>query len=241
MPDLPDDYPFLPNSVRFPLVDLGELAARLGSPVVYDRRGEVLLVDDFHYGIGGYDQQALGTGAAVDLVNDITDAGPFAVKLTAGSDGSRRAELNHYQTPLAAARYGFEVSFYLDSDGEEFELVAFFWDGSVQQQARIRYLFTGGQWSYYKQGGGYTNISLPSLFIGSTPRFHWAKLVVDFSEGKYVRFLLDDGVYGFINVDLRTQASALDPGMAFGFQFKGDAGENDTIRVGRFIITANEP
>jgi len=54
MPDAPDWYKYLPGSDRYILEDMGELAARLRSPITYDRRGEVLYFDMMEHGLAPY-------------------------------------------------------------------------------------------------------------------------------------------------------------------------------------------
>ncbi|GAG01299.1 unnamed protein product, partial [marine sediment metagenome] len=63
--DMPDDYKWLPGSTRFPLSDIGELAVRLGSLCSYDRRGEVIFIDDFGHGVNGYVLSHVGTGGKI--------------------------------------------------------------------------------------------------------------------------------------------------------------------------------
>ena len=241
MPDLPDDYPFLPNSVRFPLVDLGEIAARLGSPVVYDRRGEVLFIDHFANGLGPYSTAAAGTGAEVITIADGVDIGPFAANLVGGSDGARTAQLYRWQAPLAAARYGLEISFWMPDVIENVEFFIVSYDGSNALHARLRYTVVGSKWEYFNSSGGYTTVLIPELFSSSEPMYHWIKMVIDTSLGEYVRFLVDDAVYGLINADLRSAASPLNPGFDMRVVVTSVAGSNNRIQIGRFIVTANEP
>ena len=72
----------------FPVTDLGELAVRLGSPVAYDRQGNVIYTESFENGLAGWDTDTSGAGASVDVSFGRGVHGAWAGRLVAGSDAA---------------------------------------------------------------------------------------------------------------------------------------------------------
>ena len=65
--ETPDYGRLSAQATVFPVTDLGELAARLGSIVSHDRRGDVIWLDGFEDGLDKWQPTTSGSGAAVDL------------------------------------------------------------------------------------------------------------------------------------------------------------------------------
>src|SRR3989304_7205960 len=107
--DMPDDYPWLVGGRRSLLLDQAELAARIGSFNVYDRRGQVIWFDHFQSGIAPWLRFEHGTGAAVLLENGLTYIGGFALKLRAGGAGAGIAGIEHFFAPAEINRWGVEA------------------------------------------------------------------------------------------------------------------------------------
>lgn len=57
---MPDWGEYSPQEVVSKLLDNAELAARLGSPVLFDRRGTVIFMDDFNCGVNHWDTVTKG-------------------------------------------------------------------------------------------------------------------------------------------------------------------------------------
>lgn len=239
--DLPDNYPWLPGSTRYPLADLGELAARLGSPVTYDRRGEVVWYDIFENSLSPWNTSALGTGAVVEAVTTDTDLEGKAAKLTGGSDGVRTATLTRRFSLTSLQKVGFEVSVYYTTTGFEHILLDVARYDSVNLHwGAIRILGTNSQ-EYLDSDNNYTEFATETVWGSTAPIYHNLKLVVDMDNDEYVRFLYDETEYDLSSIAIRSQASAVEPQHVIQFTVKSADGQNDIVQVGRAIVTGNEP
>jgi hypothetical protein len=241
MPDLPDDYPFLPGSVRFPLVDLGELAARLGSPNVYDRRGESIFQDVFEKGLGPWKTSAVGTGGEVTIVGDNTDLGAYALRLTGGSTGGGNTYVEHTFSLLSLGKVGGEFSFLVSSIFDNLLLTIDRYDGSVRTFGRVRLTYVGGVLAYLDTNGVYQNIASPGIAVTTSNIYHNIKLVIDVDDNEYMRLLFDSVEYDLSDIPLRQGASLAQPSFVVSFELVPRSGENDSVQLGRCIVTGNEP
>ena len=239
--DLPDNYPWMPGSSRYPMPDMGELAARLGSPVIYDRRGEVVWLDIFNNGLANWLVVESGTGASVKITATDTDLGPYAAKLTGGSDGAREAALIRRFPITSLHKVGFEVSVYYTStsfDYIQMDLIRY--DGTNQHEATIR-ISTPATQEYRDSAAALIGFATKDVLASTKPIYHNLKLVVDMDNDEYVRFLYDDVEYDLSGIAIRVQASAAQAQHYAQFSVHSDSGQNDIVQVGRVIITGNEP
>jgi len=241
MPDLPDDYPFLPGSVRFPLADLGELAARLGSPMLYDRRGEVIWSDTFRGGLAPWDTAAVGTGASVDIVADKTDLSPFAARLTGGSTGSGSIAIARYFDLLTLSKTGFELSILAPTAYDVFYMRIVRHDGSLKHIAEIKGTFVGGTLAYLDENGVYQTFGTPGLWATTANNYDNLKLVADFEKDEWVRVLFGGVEYDLSGIQLETGIVSLNDVYEASFQLSPRSGQNDYVQIGRAIVTDNEP
>ena len=89
---------FVDDDLKLDLTNFGdpvsnaELAARLGSPDTFDRRGDVLWMDDFESGLK-WRTSLLGTGSLIDLTATMAASGGKCCRLVTGSANNDYAYL----------------------------------------------------------------------------------------------------------------------------------------------------
>ena len=239
--DMPDDYPWLPSSARYPLADLGELAARLGSPVTYDRRGEVVWMDDMSHGLGVYRASVYGAGAVVRVTTDIGLSSGYALELVGGSDAERTAQLVRSFSRAKLGKTGLEIGFCMISLNEKFWTNLSRFDGSNQHVGGLRVYAETGQLTILKDDGTEQTIATLGHLDNPASIYHVFKLVCDFDSDCYVRLLFNDRVYDLSAYGLRIAAATDIPQYRMALGQISRAGYNDRASVGYIILTGNEP
>lgn len=239
--DQPDNYPWMPGSERNVLADLGELAVRLGSPVTYDRRGEVVWMDDFRYGLAPWRTGVIGTGAEVSIVANETDGSPYAMKLIGGSTEGNIVAIYKDYTKETLSRVGLEFSFIALTAFDLIYLDIIAKDGVTTQWGRVRLTYSTGTWAYIDSDSVYQDIASPGFLIEDVNAYHRVKLVIDLVENEYVHLLYDDNSYSLAGYSLVSWAEVLAPRYLMNLAMTSREGYNDIVQVGRCIITGNEP
>jgi len=223
------------------LDDLGEAVARLGSPVVWDRRGDVLFATDFHSGICGAEIDAAGVDSQVALGASWARHGAYCAELDAGTGTLPYARLR-WRVPFElGSACGLEAGFSVDYYTLRLEAQV-----AVAVGGRLWYMFAAynhqsGRVEYLDSAGDYTPVGdSVRLLQGVSPQ-HSMKLVVDTDAMTYVYFRLNSWVYDLRGLQGQSLSTYNADNRWFGVSHSGQATALATSRIDDVIITENEP
>lgn len=237
----PDHGPSASVSTVYSLQDLGELAVRLGSPVSFDRRGNVVWFDDFESGIQKWYQYHLGTGSGVEISAEAARNGAFSAKLTTGNLVTQYAQIAHYGPYPVVSKIGLEASFAYDDDLQYLEFAISNNDGSYSHFAALRYYPASDKLQYWGSDDDWHDLATGLDLIDEIYAFHTIKLVIDPSTQKYVRAILNDVEYDMSALSYGYLPEVLTP---YAMQrITACTGVNDNISayIDDVIVTQNEP
>jgi hypothetical protein len=222
------------------MVDLAELAARMGSIVTYDRRGSVLWFDGFEEGIGKWYKGMWGTGAAVTLTQQPALSGNYSCLLAPGTNDARAASIYRKFYRIPSGTVGLQFSFmphqqldYIRSDLE-------FFGGGYEYRFVLG--FNNTKKSIYIINENRvdediaTGINLWSLY-GFWSTF---KLVVDLDTMSYVRASCNATVYDLRGKKCRTEESTESDYTLVDIFASNIEGPGGISFVDDIILTTNE-
>lgn len=225
------------------LDDMAELAARLGSIVTYDRKGDVILLDDYEEPLEKFrdSSQAL---AEVKLDSTVAVSGAQCVKLTTPATQDRYAEFSYVIPPYHLGRHGIKVSFsayeMVNLTGY-YQIYGLYYDGSHSYEFGIRVNPKAEKVQVYTSGG-WTD-AVTNLFIDTSLETWWhnLKLVIDLDIGYYTKLLIDAtdwdlSSYPFIKLSDTTYTL-----FELYFTLNPDAANILTLYQDDFVYTINEP
>jgi hypothetical protein len=228
------------KEIGFALDDMGELAARLGSIVTFDRRGDVVWFDDFEDGKHKWANSGT-SGFASDWVTGKSRSGGFCYQLKPGTGDNGNGQMLHYQPLSVVGRAGFEISWTHTVDHKYVEIELTFHDGATSHKAVIRYNDVDDTMEYWPASGGWTVFQSGIAINHSHNVFNTFKMVADFASDEYIRAMLNDTETSLAGIAMRTAASGLGPyvlvklALVSGVSSPGVAYQDDAI------ITQNEP
>jgi len=174
------------------IADNAELAARLGSIVSFDRRGNVSWIDDFEAATLRWNAVTVGGGGTGALSTTHARGGDSSVKLVTAATTNRGFHITVYLPMPTSTRMGVEFSFATD-DADWFLNCIYSIDDRIQRK------YMGLTWTestdtiaVYDQTGLTTPVMTNAKSLNDAYMFHTIKLVSDFSTNDYMRLLWDD-------------------------------------------------
>lgn len=238
----PDWGRYAPKATVASLQDMGELAARLGSIVTFDRRGDVIHMESFAHGLNKWDPSGSvgGWDAAVDA--DTARSGAQSLMMKTPPVGQATVKIDHLLPYSQLSSIGMEISFQHQSALQYAEIVLWLYSGTHLSQARIRIMFQDKTLELDDQNQNpqvfATGLKLRDLDM----LFNTIKIVVDMRTTKYVRCILNDTEYNISDYSYHTIGSAVEENIMIEFLFRNtNTAASITNWVDDIIITQNEP
>jgi len=238
---LPDWGITVGGITTYQLLDVGEMAVRLGSPVSFDRRGEVIDIDSFENGLGNWSTVATGAGASVYLSLTRSRTGLYAVKLTASSDPAQYSMIGKTLTYPIPSNLGFEISLCVDSPIAMFDIILRIYNGTAITRYDIRYDRATQTFYYLNAAAAYVPFATGIYLDAGQAPFVPSKLVLDIINNCYLRFIFGTHHFDLSGLSGYVIPTALQPEIIFNFELWGGTALNPAVYVDDFIFTQNEP
>jgi len=229
------------GTTTYRLSDMAELAVRLGSIVTFDRRGEVIFLEDFEGTLSRFGWDAGGAGATVAMDASESNTGKQSVQLTAGSDNQRSAGIVKYLPLPVLSSVGQEFSFSVGSDIDELRVAISHFDGTRLIEFHLGWEFASQQLFWTDAGAVHHAIASGMNFAQLFAQFHTWKIVADLRTGELVRWLTNGSSYDLSGIAGITTPDATPPELDMAIELIGRGGHNDVAHVDSWIITQNEP
>jgi len=229
------------DELVYGLSDMAELAVRLGSPDAHNREGNVILLETFEHGLGGWLPAGYGTGAAVIVSAESYRSSGYACKLIAGSTDIAAAKIFRNLPLPVLGRYGLEISWRPEAHLARLLCRLAYIDGSQEHQYNWMYVVSGGLLQIQPAGGGWTTIASALNLVYSYAGFQTIKLVADLASLTYVRLILNEAEYDLSDYEPYSFANTDAPHVRADVVTYGDAGYNGYVYVDDVILTQNEP
>jgi hypothetical protein len=239
--DTPDWGGKYVNGQFYPLEDLGELAARLGSVVTYDRRGAVIWWYDFRYGIGDVGPSTSGTGSSVALSPHIYESPPFSCILYSGTTYDAAAWVGRRVARPVSPRVGFQASVRLDVNVSLVWHQIIHYDGVSRWSSYLLIDQDANTLQVYTAESGLVTLLSGLTDLSSGYYFSHLKLVVDLSDHSLVRAVLDNHEFDLTAYTMAATPDASAENVRCRVINQGHNLVVAPVNVDNLIITANEP
>lgn len=240
MPDAPDFDKYLRNSKRHSVQDLGEVSVRLGSINTYDRRGEVLFLDDFRHGIEGWTVVKPSNGY-FRLSTDRSFLSPYCAKFNAVTSGSFQAGAYRSTGANLDGKLGVETCFVKLQYPHWYEIQQTYITPTTIYRGRIRLDVSTQIASIYNSSGVYEPIDLDLSDFQTNDLIAFVKLVWDPTNGTYTRVMFNNQYLDLKDKSCRVIQSSGSSAGTYGFIMNANSAITMETYLLHVIVTANEP
>ena len=238
---LPDYTTKYRMTTVFGNLDTGEIAARLGSPDTYDRRGAVIWYDDFNSPTLKWRTGSNGAGYSFDISTAQSFRGDSALKITTPNVSGKTAYIYKSFGRPAAARLGYEVSFTRKDTMSYFLFRMRGLLNDISTSAAIKYIPGTSTLQYEDIDGNYQTFATDAEMGAQDFEFCTLKFVADFATHKYARCMFTNKTYDLSSYAMgQTGAVATD---YIQLDLYAVIGENNSrvVYIDDLIFTNNEP
>lgn len=240
--DYPDWGGRFKSKTQMMLYDLAELAARLGSPVAYERNGRVMFMTEFNDGLGEFVTANGGAGGSVSLTTT-TYSGGFGALLSTGTNIGEYAYMQRYEpdpgeSPVALSFYVGPFSAY----GEfKIEFLRYSLTDGLDA-TRIYWRFDTGLITIEKSPSPDATIFTYKPVIVSKPLWVFMKLVVEPINKRPLRLYINDQVIGLEDYPMIHSSLMVLDMLLYRLQVTNKtAGQDTKAYIDRVIYTTDEP
>jgi len=222
-------------------IDMGELAVRLGSIVSYDRRGDVVLLDDFGDGLSAWDVIGSGLDSEAFLSAEKAESPPYSIKAISGKTVDCQAGImTKVPTPVSGL-LGLEAHYQTQAAQLSWRVQLTHYNGTTARVFGVKYDHPNTQLEYLNSANVWTAFDTDVELWLASPLFHALKLVADPETGKYERLLVDDKTYTLRAYDCYEADSDRSPHTSLVVDVEGDTDASYTAYLDDVIFTQNEP
>jgi len=223
-------------------INRAELAARLGSIVTFDRSGDVIWLEDFEDGIHRAEIDLSGLGATVEWSAERSLRGVYALKMTAGSDASRYAEVKGYLPFPALSRIGYEAATTTDANTEQIEAYIHLYTGTMMLEWGFKFVAATTAVSLITLGGVWVPIFSGALPYFETRLFNLSKLGIDPSAGTYYKMVTGPITMPIAAVPCNVTVPDLTQmHLELFYKITSKPATNAVVYIDSMIMTQNEP
>lgn len=222
-------------------IDMGELAVRLGSIVSYDRRGDVVMLEDFGNGLSFWEDIGGGTDWQLEHSAARARSAPYSVKATSGKTSPFQAGvMTKVPTPVSGL-LGLEAHYHTEAAQLSWRIQFTHYDGTTAKVFGAKYDHPNTQLEYLNSANVWTAFDTDVELWLAKPLFHAMKLVADPESGKYERLLVDNETYLLRDYSCYEIPSARSPHTSLVIDVEGDTDATYTAYLDDIIFTQNEP
>ncbi|MBA7597121.1 hypothetical protein ES703_04116 [subsurface metagenome] len=220
-------------------INRAELAARLGSIDTFDRRGDVIWMDDFESGVQKW--RATVWGGSFAWSADHARSGGFSAKLTTDTGLGDKIELRHFLPIQNLSRIGIELHITTGVNLKQYEIGLKVFTAAISYNPWVRFTAATSTWEYY-DGSAWQPLAPITKLTTDEFIFVPIKMVVDYPNAKYVRLMVND-----VKFDLSGYSCEVGLGgypwceALITISNTGDGGNPCTCYLDNVIITQNEP
>lgn len=230
-----------PLATVYTLEDMAELAARLGSIDTFDRRGNIVWLDDFEGTIKKWNETTDGTGGSIAISSEAARNGGFSAKFISPDEWNAKIGLEKYLPPPVESNIGFEYSWAHAHDLKYIYQHAHFVEMGKSYYFRLRYELDQDRLAYWSDEPDWVDLK-PRVYTAHAYHvWNTVKLVVDYLKKEYLRVIFNGTPFDLKGIVPQIGPGGTPPSLRIYIYAVNGTKVNKVMYTDDVIITQNEP
>jgi len=218
-----------------------ELAARLGSPVIYEQAGRVQLIETFEQGLSQWLPSSSGAGADAVVTPTNYHHGGYSCKMTGGSNLECRMQISHSQGSFPRGKIGLAVAYSAPDPIDRIELELRVFDGVTRHYVRVKLDDVNNKLCIYDDTPAWQEVGVENIYTYFAYRFNFVKITADIVNDVYGELRFNQQEIDVSAYSLDTDLSNMPPRMDILLWVYSNPGDNDVVYFDDVILTVEEP
>ena len=224
----------------FGQIDSGELAARLKSCDTFDRRGNVIYMDDFEDGTIKYWASGTGGRGSSNISNTAARSGATSLLMTTGALANDIYSILKGMPVLETKYIGAEISFAINDTTGYVEIGLGGYLNGYNFYSEVRFNIGTRTLSYYDTAGAHQPFATSVGWWSNISSFFTLKMVIDTTTHKYVRAIWGDDTYDLSNYNYSALVSANPDWMWVSVDIQTLVAAPLNVYIDDLIVTVND-
>jgi len=223
------------------MLDMGELAARLGSGDTYHRAGRIYWMDDFEHTNLCWLTDMIGAGASATISETERRNGKYSCRLETGNLEGNTTEIYKLFPYPWPSKWGFEFSFSLPEDLTYISTTVLIDDLTKLYGVSVRYMATTDILEILDDDDWHTIMTNCNVGVNAH-EWHTVKVVIDYTNRSYVRVIFRDQVIDCSAYSMYSGPTGAWADMEFWITVKNNVDtECRKVYIDDVILTIEEP
>lgn len=217
-----------------------ELAARLGSPVIYEQSGRVQFIETFGQGLALWEPVTDGLGAGIEVSPEYSMGDGYSAKLTGGRDGEWYARITHQRGGLPGGSVGLAFACASATDFANVMAHLVITDGASEFTVGLMLDGANDKLKVWLNAEAWQEVGSVNPSSNVDGLFYFAKITADLTTGYYKELRFNQ-----VSYPVSTHLFLTDPKVApaivkMELEVTSVNGENNVVYFDNVILTAAE-
>lgn len=238
--DYPDWGGYPVSGQSYPLKDLAEAVVRLGSPVIYDRRGAVAFMETFENGIGRWLSSGDVGYTPFTLTASFSQTGGFSGTIYPGPGVLDSAGIEGFMPIPPPSLWGLSIMFSVSVAVFRLNLRMRYYDGTLFHDYVTSLLNLLSELYVSDDTGADKLVDTIGSLLVNERAFHFYKMVIDTEARKILRLRIDERTFAVNQEVAPGMASAIRPYLSMQVWAYNRTGGVERVNIDNVILTYNE-
>lgn len=219
--------------------DVTELAARLGAPSSYERRGNVLYVTDFSKGAASWIAERSSVDEDLTLSGSYSIVGGVSLEIATTDEEAEIMQVYRDLPLFSDALYGVFSMVSIDPNTWRLFIRAYVYDGAVRKTYELEVSPLDSTIKYRDADGDFVTLDSSMNVIASVEHFHSLGVVFDTKDDVWSEITFDGVTYDVSDIAASSDPSETAPRLRISYEVISNGADQALSFLDSVVVAQN--